>query len=49
MKTSCSGLAQPTLLLCGLLAFVSLAHGQDKPFNLVEATIADIQKAITTK
>jgi Asp-tRNA(Asn)/Glu-tRNA(Gln) amidotransferase A subunit family amidase len=49
MKSSCSGLAQSSLLLCVLLSFVSLAYGQDKPFNIVEAAIADIQKAITTK
>jgi len=49
MKGFSSRLAQSTLLLCGFLSFASLAHSQDKPFNVVEATIADIQKAITTK
>ena len=49
MKSSWSGLAQSTLLLCGFLSFASLAYAQDKPFNLVEATIEDIQKAITTR
>ena len=49
MKSSCLRLAQPALLLCVLLSFASLAYGQDRRFNVVEATIADIQKAITTK
>jgi len=39
MKGLYSRLAQSTLLLCVLLPFVSLASGQDKPFNLLEATI----------
>ena len=42
MKSSCSRLAQSLLLLCMLLSLVSLAYGQDKPFNLLEATIESI-------
>lgn len=42
MKSSCSRLAQSILLLCMLLSLVSLAYGQDKPFNLLEATIESI-------
>ncbi len=42
MKGFCSRLAQSTLILCVLLSFVSLAYGQDKSFNLLEATIESI-------
>jgi len=45
MKGLYSRLAQSTLLLCVLLSFVSLASGQDKPFNLLEATIESIHAA----
>jgi len=45
MKGFSSMLAQSTLLLCVLLPFVSLASGQDKPFNLLEATIESIHAA----
>ena len=45
MKGLYSRLAQSTLLLCVLLPFVSLASGQDKPFNLLEATIESIHAA----
>ncbi len=45
MKNFCSRLAQSTLLLCVLLPFVSLASSQDKPFNLLEATIESIHAA----
>jgi Asp-tRNA(Asn)/Glu-tRNA(Gln) amidotransferase A subunit family amidase len=45
MKGSYSRLAQSTLFLCVLLSLVSLAYGQDKPFNLLEATIESIHAA----
>ncbi|MEE8197195.1 MAG: hypothetical protein V3T69_08475, partial [Acidiferrobacterales bacterium] len=45
MKSFSSLLSQSTLLLCVLLPFVSLASGQDKPFNLLEATIESIHVA----
>jgi len=45
MKGLYSRLAQSTLLLCVLLPFVSFASGQDKPFNLLEATIESIHAA----
>jgi len=45
MKGLYSRLAQSTLFLCVLLSLVSLAYGQDKPFNLLEATIESIHAA----